>query len=212
MGGMPEYNLFMVCKKPNEEAFSQLPKGFYFDLCRREELGIWMAFPFDSQQQAREYRGFMERYYRDVYSGAEALFFQNCLFVRNRRGAPVATAFLWRAYRRIHTLHWLKVKKEYEGRGIGRALLSRLLRGPGDEDCPVYLHTQPESCRAIKLYTDFGFQLVQDSWVGTWKNDLAESLPILKKLMPAAAYDRLQFSSAPAELHEAVFSSRVREF
>lgn len=121
-----DYNLFMMCRAPREEAFAPLPAGFHFDLCRREELETWMRFPFDTQEEARQYAPYMARYFQNVYAAKEAEFFARCLFVREASGAPVGTAFLWRAYGRVNTLHWLKVRREYEGRGIGRALLTRL--------------------------------------------------------------------------------------
>ncbi len=150
-----DYNLFMMCCAARKEAFAPLPAGFHFDLCRREELEIWMRFPFDTQEEARQYAPYMARYFQNVYAAKEAEFFARCLFVRAANGAPVGTAFLWRAYGRVNTLHWLKVRREYEGRGIGRALLTRLLMPLAPEEYPVYLHTQPSSYRAIKLYTDF---------------------------------------------------------
>ena len=161
-----DYNLFMMCRAPREEAFAPLPAGFHFDLCRREELETWMRFPFDTQEEARQYAPFMARYFQNVYAAKEAEFFARCLFVREASGAPVGTAFLWRAYGRVNTLHWLKVRREYEGRGIGRALLTRLLMPLAPEEYPVYLHTQPSSYRAIKLYTDFGFALLTDARIG----------------------------------------------
>ena len=110
---IPDYNLFMMCRAPREEAFAPLPAGFHFDLCRREELETWMRFPFDTQEQARQYAPFMARYFQNVYAAKEAEFFARCLFVREASGAPVGTAFLWRAYGRVNTLHWLKVRREY---------------------------------------------------------------------------------------------------
>ena len=188
------------------------PAGFHFDLCRREELETWMRFPFDTQEQARQYAPFMARYFQNVYAAKEAEFFARCLFVREASGAPVGTAFLWRAYGRVNTLHWLKVRREYEGRGIGRALLTRLLMPLAPEEYPVYLHTQPSSYRAIKLYTDFGFALLTDARIGPRENHLAQSLPVLRQAMPPAAYAKLAFAQAPEALLAAAASRDVDEF
>lgn len=207
-----DYNLFMMCRAPREEAFAPLPAGFHFDLCRREELETWMRFPFDTQEEARQYAPFMARYFQNVYAAKEAEFFARCLFVREASGAPVGTAFLWRAYGRVNTLHWLKVRREYEGRGIGRALLTRLLMPLALEEYPVYLHTQPSSYRAIKLYTDFGFALLTDARIGPRENHLAQSLPFLRQAMPPAAYANLAFAQAPEALLAAAASRDVDEF
>ena len=171
-----------------------------------------MRFPFDTQEEARQYAPYMARYFQNVYAAKEAEFFARCLFVRAANGAPVGTAFLWRAYGRVNTLHWLKVRKEYEGQGIGRALLTRLLMPLAPEEYPVYLHTQPGSYRAIKLYTDFGFALLTDARIGPRENQLAQSLPFLQQAMPPAAYARLAFAQAPEALLSAAASREISEF
>jgi len=35
------YNIFMQCDTPDKDAFSKLPDGYSFRLCRRDELDIW---------------------------------------------------------------------------------------------------------------------------------------------------------------------------
>lgn len=105
--------------------------------------------------------------------------------------------FIWRAYDQFNTVQWVKVRKQYEGKGIGRALLSFLMKELKTEDYPVYLHTQPGSYRAIKLYSDFGFSLVSDPIIGCRNNDLDECLPILEKYMPNIDFKQLIISEAP---------------
>jgi ribosomal protein S18 acetylase RimI-like enzyme len=95
-------------------------------------------------------------------------------------------------------VHWFKVVKAYEGRGIGRALLSILFQDLTDADLPIYLHTQLESFRAIKLYSDFGFELLTDPRIGQRDNHIEQCLPYLKEVMPKQDYDQLRFTTAPA--------------
>lgn len=210
---IPDLNLFMMCVRPDPAAEAALPSGLSFDLCRPEELEIWKAFPFDDPEQARQYQGWMTRYFEEVYAPRRTLFFERCLFVRTSDGVPVATCFLWPAYSgQILTLHWFKVRKDWEGKGIGRALLTRTLQQRGAQQTPIYLHTQPSSYRAIKLYTDFGFALLTDPVVGSRPNHLEQSLPILRQWMPAEAYRRLRFAAAPAGFLAAVASSPIVQF
>ena len=58
-----------------------------------------------------------------VYAPHGELFFERCRFACVD-GAPVGTCFVWKAYGRVNTVHWFKVLRAYEGRGIGRALLT----------------------------------------------------------------------------------------
>ena len=122
---------------------------------------------------------------------------------------PTASTFIWRSYGLINTAGWFDVLPEYEGKGLGRALISQILK---DAELPVYLHTQPTSARAIKLYSDFGFKLITDFLPGNRKNDLKESLPYLKKILPVNDYARLQFTTAHPELITAIQSKDMAEF
>ena len=207
----PDLNLFMVCRRANPAAAGELPEGFYFDSCRPDEVELWKAFPFDTPEELAANKAYMDEYFDRVYRPQAAEFFSRCVFVRNEAGEPVATAFLWNAYGKIPTLHWVKTRKEYEGRGIGRALLTKLLL---DKDTPqtVCLHTQPGSFRAIKLYSDFGFALITDEKIGYRHNGLWESLPFLEKVMPQEAYEALRFAPAPEMLVWAAGGSEYNEF
>lgn len=154
----------------------------------------------------------MQQYFADVYQPREAEFFRKCLFLCDRNDTPVGTCFAWKAYGNVTTIHWYKIRKEYEGHGLGRALLSAVMKDIPEEDYPVYLHTQPGSYRAIKLYTDFGFALLTDKQVGFRENELEMGLPYLKEKMPEADFARLRFERAPEDFLQAVKSSPVSQF
>ncbi len=209
---IPDKNLFMRCPALNPKAVSDLPDRYHVRTCRRNELSIWKAMPFDDPKAAEEYQACMTKYFQDVYAQKESLFFEKCLFVCDDKDTPVGTCFAWKAHETITTVHWYKVMKDYEGKGIGRALLSVVMKSLSLNDYPVYLHTQPSSFRAIKLYTDFGFALLTDSIVGNRKNDLEECLPILKAHMPKADFEKLRFEKAPDIFLEAVKSSEIEQF
>ena len=208
----PDSNLFMACRIPNREAFSALPAGYTLRPLRREELPLWMDIHFDSPEEARDNRPYMERFFAQVYAPQEALFFRTCRLLCAPDGEAAGSCFVWRAYGQVNTIHWFKVKRACEGRGLGRALPSAGLGPLGEADYPVCLHTQPGSCRAIKLYSDFGFRLLTNPVIGGRTNDLKKSLPFLRKVMPPEAFARLQFDAAPAVLLEAADSSPVSEF
>jgi ribosomal protein S18 acetylase RimI-like enzyme len=209
---IPDKNLFMMCKKINTSALSKLPDEYHIRACRRKELGIWKGMPFDDKETAKEYEYFMTKYFEDVYKDKESLFFDKCLYVCDKNDTPIGTCFAWKAYDKITTIHWFKVVKSLEGLGIGRALLSFVMNDIKEMDYPVYLHTQPSSFRAIKLYSDFGFEILTDPIIGYRQNDFAECMPILKKYMLQKDYEKLQFAKAPKTFLEAVMSSKINEF
>lgn len=193
---LPDLNLFMMCEKLNARAISELPNGYYVRNCHKTELDIWKAMPFDNLELAKKYYDYMTEYYNKVYAKNEDMFFQKCLFICNQEDKPIATCFAWKSYDKITTIHWMKVLKNYEGKGIGRALLSIVMKSLNEDEFPVFLHTQPDSYRAIKLYSDFGFYLLSDPIIGR-KNDLKECLPILKKHMLPQDFQKLRTTESP---------------
>ena len=197
MEEIPDKNIFMMCPTLNSKALTELSKGFHIRNCKRSELDIWKAMPFDDPADAKEYKPFMTDFFETVYGDQEAAFYQRTLFVCNAADEPIATCMLWKAYGEFNTIHWLKVLKAYEGLGIGRALMSFIMQQAERDDYPVYLHTQPGSYRAIKLYSDFGFYLLKDPVIGNRTNDLKACLPILKKYMPEKDFQQLKITNAP---------------
>lgn len=202
-----DLDLFMMCPALNRESISSLPEGYHIRSCRPEELAIWKAFPFDEPAEAIEYEDFMTDFFNNTYSGKEELFFRDTLFVCDELDRPIATCLLWKAYGAFNTIHWLKVLKAYEGKGIGRALLSIILQDLPKSAYPIYLHTQPGSYRAIKLYSDLGFQILTDPVIGTRTNDWVACMPYLRKHMPKDDYERLQTSHAPTS-----FIDQLKQF
>ena len=190
------YNLFMACDRPNTGAFRELPEGYSIRPCGRGEVETWAR-----TAAGEAYAAYTEEYYERVYSRDPEEFFRRCLFVCDPMDRPVATCLTWLAYGRVNTLGWFRVAPEHEGKGIGRALLTEILRGA---DMPIYLHTQPTSARAIGLYSDMGFRFVTDPVIGYRKNDLKESLPYLEKVLKG--YERLGFTEAGGTLRDAALT------
>lgn len=205
-------NLFMMCSSLNRDALSDLPAPYFIRTCRRDELYQWKMIHFDDLKTALANKQMMDQFFDEVYRPNESLFYEKCLFVCNEHDRPIGTCFAWKAYGNITTIHWFKVIQAYEGLGIGRGLLSFVMKSINIDDFPVFLHTQPSSFRAIKLYSDFGFRFLTDPMIGFRKNELKESLPILKQLMHRDDFEKLQFVKAPESFLKAVRSSTIHQF
>lgn len=194
MTKVQDYNLFMCCPKLNQEALTPLPDGYTIRFCQKNELSIWKAFPFDSQEEALAYDSYMQEYFDKVYLPYGNLFFKTCLFLIDPNQKIVGTCFIWKHLGKYTCVHWFKIRKEAENKGLGRALLSYCLKDLQADDYPCYLHTQPGSYRAIKLYTDFGFKLLQSPQIIDGReNQLEKSLAYLKEHMTPSSFQALQF-------------------
>jgi GNAT superfamily N-acetyltransferase len=211
MDDLPDKNVFMMCRSLDRTALSAIPAPYQARTCRPDELALWKAMPFDDAETAARHDDFMGQYFSTIYGGKEQLFFARTWFLCDPDDRPVATCLLWMAYGQLNTVHWFKVLKRHEGKGLGRALLSLLMRDLGAEDFPIYLHTQPESFRAIKLYSDFGFDLITNERFGR-RNDLEECLPLLREHMPAAAFASLRMTRAPEEVARFLETRTTIEF
>ena len=197
---IPDYNIFMMCEQLNEDALTELNTDYYFRNCRPDELELWKAFPFDADTIPPEYENFMNQIIKDSYSDKMDVFFQNTIFVCNKDDKPIATCSHWKAYGKFNSIHWLKTLKAYEGMGLGRAVLSEVMRKFNKNDYPVYIHTQPGSYRAISLYSSFGFDLLKGGQLGTRTNELEKSLPILKEFIPGKDFENLKIKDTPGHL------------
>lgn len=198
------YNLFMACDKPNLDAFRELPKGYSVTRCGPDEVDIWANTAVE-----RQYAPYVKDYYRRVYAKNQEEFFRRCLLLWDESGRCAGTCLTWPAYGSVNTLGWFRVLPEYEGRGLGRALLTEIL---GAAEMPIYLHTQPTSVCAVKLYSDFGFRFITGPMIGHRKNDLDLSLPCLRRVMAGADYARLGFTENGGALHNAALSGEQPEF
>ena len=209
---IPDLNIFMMCNKLNESALSELSEDFYVRTCRKDEFDMWASFPFDNEEDAEKYYGFMVDFFNNTYASKGDLFYQKCLFICDKNDKPIATCFVWKAYDEFNTIQWFKTLKGYEGFGIGRALLSIVMKDLQEEDYPIYLHTQPSSFRAIGLYSDFGFEILTDSEYGLRTNDIDQCLPILEEHMTEKSFKKLQFTKASEHFKKVVASAKTNQF
>lgn len=209
---IPDYNIFMMCEQLNEDALTELNADFYIRNCRPNEIEIWKAFPFDSETVPDEYEDFMNQIIHDSYGSNMESFFNNTVFVCDKEDKPIATCSYWKAYGKFNSIHWLKTKKEYEGQGLGRAVLSEIMKKFSSTDYPIYLHTQPGSFRAIKLYADFGFKLLKGGKIGHRINELEKCLPILKEFIPKKDYETLEIIETPEHFIKLVENETTIQF
>jgi GNAT superfamily N-acetyltransferase len=209
---IPDLNLFMVCDELNLKAISKIPDGFCIRSLGHHEYDLWKSFPFDTKKECEEYSHFMDEYFETTFAKNSDKFFDDTLVVCDKDDRAIATCLLWKSYNNFYTIQWFKVLKEYEGLGIGRALLSVIMCSAKNIQYPIYLHTQPSSYKAIKLYSDFGFKLVTNQIIGTRNNDIEESVIILNTLMNEKDFMNLKFTTANLNFIEFMKSQKNIEF
>ena len=139
-----------------------LPDGYRFAFYQPGDRDRWIEI----EKSAREFTSYeqgldaWERY----YAGSEELLPGRMAFVENAAGEKVATAT---AYHDITGrdrsgsgwLHWVAVRREYQGRGLAKPLISQVLHVMRDLGYThVKVPTQTETWLACKVYLDLGFR------------------------------------------------------
>lgn len=81
-------------------------------------------------------------------------------------------------------LHWLIVGEKYRGRGFARPLCTAVLNRFSESGMtPVYLHTQPQSWKAVLLYVSLGFRLQETDTFAGKPNEYSLAMEILSSVL-----------------------------
>lgn len=167
--------------------FAPFAPGAGIDWWARVETS---AGEFDREEEARE--RFAEQYGDDAEMLKKRLW-----FLLEENGAPAATASAWLAERDGRTvgmLHWVGVREDLQGRGLGRAIVQKALwelknLHPG---CEAVLHTQTWSWPAVLLYIDEGFEILKEAQFDHYVNRYAEAMPLLDGHIDDALLQRMR--------------------
>ena len=184
---IPYKNIFMKCTQIKENAMMLLPDNYSFKLYEDGDEKYWAAIELAVGEFEHMTQEQVEEYFRKEYFTKKEELYQRCLFVFGSDKKPVGTCMAWFDHigeQEVASIHWFAVDPKVQTHGIGRALLSEAM---GifyfNDEMPVYLHTQPWSYKAIKLYLDFGFYALKEETLNHETNDFAEASLVLEKLI-----------------------------
>lgn len=196
-------SIIMRCDRIDKSAYLELPSGIEAVFYKEGMEMVWAKvqkaageFAEDSVSDAAAY--FMER-----YGDRRQELSERCVFLKEQEtGRYIGTCMAWFEQKNgeeVPVLHWLAVDDAYAGNGYARMLITQVMKlferfAKGQK---IYLHTQPCSYRAIKLYNDFGFSITRTDTYGTAVNEYEEAMPLLKKHMTAETYERLLRTALP---------------
>ena len=166
---IPYKSIIMRCDSINRNAFSEAEECFSIVKYKPGMKSVWIEI----QKAAGQFEGYSDADIADYFE-------KTFLYDKGKRIVPV--------------LHWLAVVPTHRNRGCARMLITYVLKYFEQKygNQAVYLHTQPESYQAIKLYNDFGFNITQEDSYGHAVNEYEDAMEILKEVMNSEAYKRLK--------------------
>ena len=171
---VPYFDVIMHRKKGTPIPTFELPDNFSFVYFKAGDEKAWakietsvLEFPDELDALIR-----FQKEYLPFISELE----RRCIFIQNSAGEKIATSTAWWNYtgvRRDPWVHWVAVKPEYQGLGLGKAIISKItqlmVEIEGDRD--FYLHTQTWSHKAIKIYERMGYFITAEKNLHKYTNE-----------------------------------------
>ena len=139
-----------------------LPEGYRFVFFRPGDRDAWIAIERSAKELVSYEQGL--EVWNKYYGGNEDALLGRMVFVEDASGEKVATATAYHdiTHRDVSGdgwLHWVAVRREYQGRGLSKPLIShvlRIMRNLGYAHAKI--PTQTTTWLACRIYLDFGFR------------------------------------------------------
>lgn len=193
-------SIIMRCDSINQGAFLNASNKFHIVKYRPGMEYIWAKI----QKESGQFEGYSDEdileYFKKTFVQENSQIAERCIFLKDTTGENyIGTCCAWFSEKEkteVPVLHWLAVVPEYRGMGCARMLITETLKVFMQKynNQAIYLHTQPASYQAIKLYNDFGFNIAMEDYYGKAQNEYDEAIRILQSLMNQEAFERLQSS------------------
>ena len=191
------YNFIMKLEEIELQKSASLPSDYSFRMYEDQDEEAWAEIEYsinDFQTKEAALKYFTSKYLKYPLDLKK-----RCIFVLNKNKEPIGSCMAWfdeKNGKNISSLHWLAVKPEFQNLGIGSFLLEKTLSVFKDlSDESVYLHTQPWSYKAIKLYLNFGFIALKEETFSDFRNEYKEAMMVLKELLDPNTYQKLEKSA-----------------
>lgn len=158
---IPRYPLTLCKINTDQYPRYSLPQGYSFVFYQKGDEKKWAEIEYSLGQFESIEKG-VECFGRQFLTGQELNPEERILFVKDDSGEFVATAALWNGlflgedHQRVH---WVAVSDKCAGKGIAKALLSRILDMYNELGYSgfIYLVTATWYYPAIGIYKKFGF-------------------------------------------------------
>jgi len=194
-------SIIMRCDRIEKDAFIDVSDKYTIVKYHSGMESVWAEI----QKVSGQFEGYTDEdileYFKKTFLQNSSEISERCIFLKDiAEGMYIGTCCAWFAEKdkkRVPVLHWLAVIPQYRNKGCARMLITETLKIFSQKygNQGIYLHTQPSSYQAIKLYNDFGFNIAREDCYGHAVNEYAEAMEILERVMENKAFERLQESA-----------------
>lgn len=196
-------SIIMRCDRIDKSAYLELSSGVEAVFYKEGMEAVWAKVQKAAGEFAEGSVSDAAIYFMKRYGERGQELSERCVFLKEQEtGRYIGTCMAWfeqKSGERVPVLHWLAVDDAYAGNGYARMLITQVMKlfEQSGEGQGIYLHTQPCSYRAIKLYSDFGFSITRTDTYGTAVNEYEAAMPLLKKYMTTETYEKLLRKALP---------------
>lgn len=177
-----KYYEIMLERTLDDFPLFELPEGYHFELFRLGDCSAWI----DIECSAKEFLSYEKAViaWNRYYAGREDELVNRMVFLVTDSGEKIGTATAF--YDLFGNdkscdgyLHWVAIKREFQGLGLSKPLISHTLSLLKDMGyLKAKIPTQTTTWVACKVYLDFGFRPTKQTVVKNY-----DGLKILKRLI-----------------------------
>ena len=167
------YELLMTYDNTSKYENYELPEGYHYEFYKNSDEMEWVNIHISSGEFTSFERGL--QYFHDFYDSFINELNKRCFFIvdsntNEKIGTATISLLKNEEYGYKAAVDWLAIKKDYQGKKLSRALISKLISLANElEHNKIILHTQTTTWLAAKLYLDAVFEPLNINEVIGWK-------------------------------------------
>jgi GNAT superfamily N-acetyltransferase len=137
-----------------------LPEGYCINSFSSGDERLWAKIATAAGEFEKEEIAL--KHFHSEFGNREGELENRCFFLGTADQKKVGTAMAWYSDsswgERCGRVHWVAIHPEYQGKGLGKPLVSAVLDYLKSLYSMAYLTTQTTSYKGINMYLDFGFE------------------------------------------------------
>lgn len=156
----------LMCKTDTENyPRYDLPDGYSFEFYRKGDEKLWVEIEMSVDQFQTMEEG-LASFNAEFINGHTLNPEERIIFVKDPSGKAVATGALWNGVwkgEEKQRMHWIAVDESCKGKGIAKAIVTKLLDLYNDLGYKgfIYLITESWCYSAVNIYQKFGYELYE---------------------------------------------------